>query len=64
MSNTKEPPKGIEYYPFTNKWHRIRPHLTNPEFRAILERDFNKYTKGRWGADVWAGSVTGGFRLR
>lgn len=42
------PPEGIRYYPFTRKWHRIRPHLTNPAFREILERDFNKYTYGLW----------------
>ena len=61
MSNTKEPPKGIEYYPFTNKWHRIRPHLTNPEFRAILERDFNKYTTGRWSQTFGPDQLPGDF---
>ena len=45
----RPPPKGIRYYPFTRNWHRVRPHLTNPEFRAVLERDFNKFTFGRWG---------------
>ncbi len=42
-------PEGIRHYPFTRNWHKVRPHLTNPEFRAVLERDFNKYTFGRWG---------------
>ena len=45
----RKPPKQIRYYPFVRKWQRIRPHLTNPEFRAILERDFNKFTFGTWG---------------
>jgi hypothetical protein len=48
MCNCQKPPKGIEYYPFTPKWHRLRPHLTNPDFRAVLERDFNKFTYGTW----------------
>jgi len=33
-------PKHIQYYPFTRNWRRIRPHLDNPEFRNVLERDF------------------------
>ena len=45
----RKPPEGLHYYPFSRKWHRIRPHLTNPEFRSVLERDFNKFTFGVWG---------------
>ncbi len=48
---------GIRYYPFTRNWHRIRPHLTNPEFRAVLERDFNKFTFGRWGETFGPGQL-------
>ena len=61
MSNTKEPPKGIKYYPFTNKWHRIRPHLKNSEFRDILDRDFNMYTMGHWGETFGPGQFPGDF---
>jgi hypothetical protein len=40
-------PEGIRYYPFSRNWKRIRPHLANPEFRAVLERDFNIGTMGQ-----------------
>jgi hypothetical protein len=43
------PPDGIRYYPFSRNWRRIMPHLSNSDFRAVLERDFHKYTFGRWG---------------
>lgn len=45
----KKAPEGIQYYPFTRKWRKVCPHLTDPVFRAVLERDFNKFTFGKWG---------------
>ena len=45
----KKAPEGLQYYPFTRKWRTVRPHLTDPDFRAVLERDFNKFTFGKWG---------------
>jgi hypothetical protein len=55
------PPKELRYYPFTRNWRRIRPHLMNLEFRTVLERDFNKFTFGRWGEPFGPGQFPSEF---
>lgn len=34
---------------------RIEPHLTGERLNAILVRDFNKFTDGRWGTPFTPG---------
>jgi hypothetical protein len=42
-------PKGLRYYDLRRHWtRRIMPHLADRELNAILLRDFNKFTYGRW----------------
>jgi hypothetical protein len=39
----------LRYYNFRRQWtKRIVPHLADEKLNAILVRDFNKYTYGRW----------------
>src|SRR3954465_6489025 len=39
----------VRYYPLQRNWTRkIVPHLGNARLRAVLVRDFNKFTYGRW----------------
>ena len=39
----------MRYYDFRRHWtKRILPHLSDPKLNAILFRDFNKLTQGRW----------------
>jgi hypothetical protein len=40
---------NIRYYDPVRNWHKIKPHLENPELNDILVTEFNKYTFGRWG---------------
>ena len=37
-----------EYYDLQKKWRKVRPHINHPELQAVLVKDFNKYTWGRW----------------
>jgi hypothetical protein len=40
----------MRYYDLQRHWtRRIEPHLSNSKLNAVLVRDFNKYTFGRWG---------------
>lgn len=39
----------MEYYPFTQRWRKIKPHLSNKQVQDVLVSDFNKFTFGRWG---------------
>lgn len=39
----------MKYYPFVKKWYKIKPHLSNSDFKKVLATDFNKFTTGRWG---------------
>lgn len=42
-------PAGIRYYDLARHWtRRIMPHLGDKELNAILVRDFNRFTFGRW----------------
>jgi hypothetical protein len=42
-------PAKIRYYDLRRHWtKRIMPHLADKELNAILVRDFNRYTFGRW----------------
>jgi hypothetical protein len=39
----------MRYYDLQRHWtRRIAPHLGDPKLNAILVRDFNKFTLGRW----------------
>src|SRR4051794_24419880 len=43
-------PRGLHYYDLQRNWRRkVKPHLGDRELNAILVRDFNKFTTGRWG---------------
>jgi hypothetical protein len=42
-------PANLRYYDLRRHWtRRIMPHLPDKELIAILVRDFNRYTHGRW----------------
>jgi hypothetical protein len=38
----------MRYYDLKKKWNKVSPHLDNPEVKAVLTRDFNKFTYGQW----------------
>ncbi len=39
----------MKYYDLKRHWtKRVEPHLSDPKLQAILVRDFNKFTYGRW----------------
>lgn len=44
-----------QYYPFTQKWRKIKPFLQDARFTDILVRDFNKFTMGRWNKEFTVG---------
>jgi hypothetical protein len=42
-------PENLRYYDLRRHWtKRITPHLCDERLNAILVRDFNKFTYGRW----------------
>jgi hypothetical protein len=42
-------PENLRYYNIRRHWtKRIMPHLSDQKLNAILVRDFNRYTYGRW----------------
>ena len=46
----------MRYYAVIKNWSRkIKPHLSDPEVRAVLVRDFNLFTLGRWDRGLLAG---------
>jgi hypothetical protein len=46
----------MRYYDVVRNWGRkIKPHLSDPEVQAVLVRDFNRFTFGRWGREFKAG---------
>ena len=46
----------MRYYSVISNWSRkIKPHLSDPEARAVLVRDFNRFTFGRWERPFVAG---------
>jgi hypothetical protein len=38
----------MRYYDLRRYWRQVEPHLKDERLNAILVRDFNKYTYGRW----------------
>jgi hypothetical protein len=42
-------PQPMVYYDLVKNWHKIAPHLSNPELNDVLVRDFNRYNLGRTG---------------
>jgi hypothetical protein len=49
MRTTSVTSAGIRYYDLARHWtRRIIPHLGDKELNAILVRDFNRFTFGRW----------------
>ena len=38
-----------EYYNLQKNWRKVKRHIEHPEVQALLVRDFNKFTYGRWG---------------
>jgi hypothetical protein len=36
------------FYDCVEHWPTIKPHLADEEFQRILQRDFNRFTWGRW----------------
>ena len=42
--------KKMRYYDVVRYWtKRFEPHLRDPELNDILVKDFNRFTRGRWG---------------
>lgn len=51
-------PEGLRYYDVNRHWtKRIEPHLGDEELNAVLLRDFDKYTMGRWGVPFCVGDA-------
>jgi hypothetical protein len=38
----------MQYYDLKKNWRRVRRHLHDPALNALLVREMNKYTFGRW----------------
>jgi hypothetical protein len=38
----------FKYYDLKRNWRKVRRHIEHPEVQALLVRDFNRYTWGRW----------------
>ena len=38
----------MHYYDLKRNWKQIQPHLDDQVLNALLVRDFNKFTYGRW----------------
>jgi hypothetical protein len=38
----------MKYYDLKKNWRRVKRHINHPEVQALLVRDFNRYTWGRW----------------
>jgi hypothetical protein len=48
----------IRYYDVEDRWfEKIEPHLLDKRLNAILVRDFNKFTRGRWNLDFQPGDL-------
>jgi len=55
-------PGCIRYYDVRRHWtKKIKPHLADDRLNAILVRDFNRYTYGRWGKRFVAGMIPADF---
>lgn len=48
VNNGRRKPSALRYYDLKRHWRRLEPHLGDEKLNAILVRDFNKYTSGRW----------------
>jgi hypothetical protein len=49
---------GIRYYPIQRHWKKkIMPHLTDKKLNAVLVKNFNKFTWGRWRQRFTAGQT-------
>ena len=38
----------MRYYDVQKNWRKVKPYLDDPVVKAVLVRDFNKFTFGRW----------------
>jgi hypothetical protein len=48
--------RPMRYYDLKRHWtNRIEPHLADAKLNAVLVRDFNKFTQGRWGKPLTHG---------
>ena len=55
------PTGEIIYYDLVRKWHKVKPHLNEPILKAILLRDFNRYTQGLYGEPFRRGEYPSDF---
>jgi len=46
-----------EYYDLKKNWRKVKRHIGHPDVEAILVRDFNRYTWGRWRKKFQPGMV-------
>ena len=38
----------LKYYDLKCNWRKVKRHIEHPEVQALLVRDFNRFTWGRW----------------
>ena len=38
----------MKYYCLKRNWRKVKRHIDHPDVQAILVRDFNRFTYGRW----------------
>jgi hypothetical protein len=38
----------LKYYDLKRNWRKVKIHIEHPEVQALLVRDFDRYTWGRW----------------
>ena len=50
-------PMPMQYYDLQRNWRKVKRHIGHPDVQAVLVRDFNKFTFGRWRNEFVAGKV-------
>jgi hypothetical protein len=45
----------MQYYDLQKNWRKVKRYINEPEVQAVLVRDFNKFTFGRWGNEFKPG---------
>jgi len=52
----------IRYYDISRNWSKkIKPLIEEPNINEVLVRDFNKFTKGKWGKKFVKGDLPANF---
>lgn len=41
-------PRGLSYYDPVKNWQKLKQHVEAPDLRAVLNRDFDRFTRGSW----------------